>query len=451
MTTQPKSGGDNASLKFLFRYVFYFICYLVLAAIMVTQLPSHRNILSTQELTVLSSNQTESPPHSSVYQGVWLGAWGGEAAAFFDKNIDMKLIVTEGNDNKHQISMTLLENIHYGIPFAHIDYEVPINKNEPLSWSAGNQKYSFQFDETTKVLRGQHSQGNSVNHIELYRAGEIPHRKRNSLSTGLGRLGFYNDDFSDALLFALWFEVLIEGLLYLIVAVPSFWFLNKAVKSFISKRQIQAPPRPQQWVHELGYSLVSVLMFSLVGTYLTYLAYTGVLSFYPNIADRGIFYWLFSIVIGLILHDAYFYWAHRLMHHRIFYKMLHHAHHLSKAPTTLASYSFGPIEAIVQATFIPLVAWIVPMHFSVVVILFIANLIRSAIGHSGFEVFPRNTLTSPWLKWNATVTHHDMHHQYGQGNYALYFSWWDKWMGTEHPNYAESFYAVRDKIEEQKN
>lgn len=451
MTSQFKQVGDTTSRKLLFRYAFYFICYLILAFTMVTQLPSHRNILSSQESSLLSSSHPQNLFGSSPYHGVWLGTWGGEAAAFFDKNIDMKLVITEVNNNDFQISMTLLENRNYGIPFAHFDYQASVNEGEPLSWSVDEQRYSFEFDETLKILRGQYLQGDTVNRIELYRAGEVPHREKSLLSIGAAHLGFYNDDFSDALFFAVWLEVLIEGLLYLAVAVPPFWFLNKGVKAFISKRQIQAPPRAQQWVHELGYSLISVLMFSLVGTYLTYLAYTGTLSFYPNIADRGILYWLFSIVIGLVLHDAYFYWAHRLMHQGIFYKTFHQAHHLSKAPTTLASYSFGPLEAIVQATFIPLVAWVMPMHFSVVVILFVANLVRSAIGHSGFEVFPRSTLTSPWLKWNTTVTHHDMHHQYGKGNYALYFSWWDKWMGTEHPNYAESFYAVRDQVEEKKD
>jgi sterol desaturase/sphingolipid hydroxylase (fatty acid hydroxylase superfamily) len=28
-----------------------------------------------------------------------------------------------------------------------------------------------------------------------------------------------------------------------------------------------------------------------------------------------------------------------------------------------------------------------------------------------------------------------MHHQLFNGNYALYFTWWDKWMGTEFKDY----------------
>jgi Delta7-sterol 5-desaturase len=31
--------------------------------------------------------------------------------------------------------------------------------------------------------------------------------------------------------------------------------------------------------------------------------------------------------------------------------------------------------------------------------------------------------------------HHEMHHAYGRHNYGLYFVWWDRWCGTEHPQY----------------
>jgi Delta7-sterol 5-desaturase len=38
----------------------------------------------------------------------------------------------------------------------------------------------------------------------------------------------------------------------------------------------------------------------------------------------------------------------------------------------------------------------------------------------------------------TTATHHDLHHSGGFGsNYGLYFTWWDRMMGTEHPRYRE--------------
>jgi sterol desaturase/sphingolipid hydroxylase (fatty acid hydroxylase superfamily) len=40
-------------------------------------------------------------------------------------------------------------------------------------------------------------------------------------------------------------------------------------------------------------------------------------------------------------------------------------------------------------------------------------------------------------KLKTTSTHHNMHHQLFNGNYALYFTWWDKWMGTEFKDYEK--------------
>ncbi|MBB3167458.1 sterol desaturase family protein [Simiduia aestuariiviva] len=39
----------------------------------------------------------------------------------------------------------------------------------------------------------------------------------------------------------------------------------------------------------------------------------------------------------------------------------------------------------------------------------------------------------------TTPTHYDLHHQKFNGNYGLYFTWWDRWMGTEFPGYKADF------------
>ncbi len=54
----------------------------------------------------------------------------------------------------------------------------------------------------------------------------------------------------------------------------------------------------------------------------------------------------------------------------------------------------------------------------------------------------RGALTHPLLRAITTVTNHDMHHSRLTGNYGLYFTWWDRWMGTGHPAYPEEFKAV---------
>jgi sterol desaturase/sphingolipid hydroxylase (fatty acid hydroxylase superfamily) len=51
---------------------------------------------------------------------------------------------------------------------------------------------------------------------------------------------------------------------------------------------------------------------------------------------------------------------------------------------------------------------------------------------------------SRWFGWITGVTHHDLHHQDARWNFGLYFTWWDRWMGTEHPEYVQRFEAAAD-------
>ncbi len=45
----------------------------------------------------------------------------------------------------------------------------------------------------------------------------------------------------------------------------------------------------------------------------------------------------------------------------------------------------------------------------------------------------------PMFDWLTTTTHHDLHHGGERANYGLYFTWWDRWMGTESPHYHAAF------------
>ncbi len=94
--------------------------------------------------------------------------------------------------------------------------------------------------------------------------------------------------------------------------------------------------------------------------------------------------------------------------------------------------------------FIPLLMFILPMHIIAISTILLVMIFRNAIGHCGYELFPRNTIKSPWLRFNTTVTHHDMHHEKANGNYGFYFTWWDKWMGTEHADYEARFIAATE-------
>ena len=40
-----------------------------------------------------------------------------------------------------------------------------------------------------------------------------------------------------------------------------------------------------------------------------------------------------------------------------------------------------------------------------------------------------------------TVQHHDMHHRFPRNHFSLYFTHWDRWMGTLHPKYEADLFC----------
>jgi lathosterol oxidase len=67
-------------------------------------------------------------------------------------------------------------------------------------------------------------------------------------------------------------------------------------------------------------------------------------------------------------------------------------------------------------------------------------------GHAGVELIPRAWLAGWWGRWLTTTLHHEMHHAYANSNYGLYFVWWDRWCGTEHPGYQDGLWALTGRL-----
>jgi Delta7-sterol 5-desaturase len=151
-----------------------------------------------------------------------------------------------------------------------------------------------------------------------------------------------------------------------------------------------------------------------------------------------------AVLAGIILaHDAYFYWAHRAMHHPRLFKTFHRFHHRTITPTPWAAYSFAVPEAVVMAVFMPIWMALVPTPGWVVFAFLAIMILRNTMGHAGLELHARGWASHPVLKWISTTTHHDLHHAGSfSHNYGFYFTWWDKMMGTEHPDYVATYDRV---------
>lgn len=247
---------------------------------------------------------------------------------------------------------------------------------------------------------------------------------------------------------AAWPTILLSDLLrYLVVAggfaaalawAPAAWRSRRAVR-------IRTVARRQQ-LREFGHSMLTVLVFSLVGASVLLGYHAGLMQIYSEPEAYGWLWLVVSFFVMVVLHDAWFYWTHRLMHHRRVFAWTHRTHHQSLAPTPWAAYSFAPAEALVQALFLPLFLLTLPAHKAVLFLWMTHMIIRNVAGHTGVELVPRSWLGGWWGRWLTTTLHHEMHHAHGHANYGLYFVWWDRWCGTEHPDYRDGLRALVDRL-----
>ncbi len=175
-------------------------------------------------------------------------------------------------------------------------------------------------------------------------------------------------------------------------------------------------------------------------------------SGWVNIDQSAIDWPVFALQVAAIIvaHDAYFYWMHRALHLKSMFRFAHLHHHKSRTPTPWAAYSFATFEAVSESAFVPayllLVSVIGAPMYDFAIFIFLAHMIaRNVMGHAGVELFPAGWTRSP-LGWITTTTHHDLHHSQGNSNFGLYFTWWDRMMGTEHPQYEARFDAVAKPV-----
>ena len=163
---------------------------------------------------------------------------------------------------------------------------------------------------------------------------------------------------------------------------------------------------------------------------------------YTDFADYGWLYGAFSWRRPSFFTMPKFYWTHRLMHHPRLFDRFHRLHHESHSPSPWAAYAFAPLEAVIQAMFLTILIFVLPLHVTVIYLFMLHMIVRNVVGHSGFELFPRGMPGHAVFGVLTTNTHHDLHHSSRGSNYGLYFTWWDRLAGTEHPNYREAFDRV---------
>lgn len=114
-----------------------------------------------------------------------------------------------------------------------------------------------------------------------------------------------------------------------------------------------------------------------------------------------------NIVTCMLIREILFYYAHRLLHHRIFYSRIHKLHHQFTAPFALAAQYAHPIEHMVaNVAPISLPPQVLRCHILTFWVLLAIELLETTCVHSGYDFLRR------------AAESHDLHHQKFTGNFG---------------------------------
>ncbi len=202
---------------------------------------------------------------------------------------------------------------------------------------------------------------------------------------------------------------------------------NKTDKKILSTR----PLKKDQIKKEIYWSIISSAIFAFFGAVTYWLWLNNLTAVYLDPAEFGFWYLPVSLLIVMLLHETYYYWIHRAMHIPKIYKVVHKVHHNSLSSTPWTAFSFHPWESLLEAIILPLILMLIPLNIYALLFYLIFMTFSSVINHLDIEVYPAWFRNSRFGKLWIDATHHHFHHKEFNTNYGLYFTFWDKWMGTE--------------------
>ncbi|MBL0154726.1 MAG: sterol desaturase family protein [Chitinophagaceae bacterium] len=242
-------------------------------------------------------------------------------------------------------------------------------------------------------------------------------------------------------------DVYMIGSRYMILATLAFVIAYWLLRNTIRGRKIQLKfPKTIDYLREIGFSALTIFVMAFIPfLILGNPSIAKHTKFYMDIHEYGMTWFVLAFPVMAFIHDTYFYWMHRLIHHPAIFKWVHLVHHKSTNPSPFAAYAFHPLEAILEAGIFVVFVLTIPVNKFHLIFFFLFQIVYNVYGHCGWELYPKG-FNKHWLgKWINTSVNHNQHHQYFKGNYGLYFLFWDRMMGTIRPDYDEKFEEVKTR------
>jgi Delta7-sterol 5-desaturase len=247
---------------------------------------------------------------------------------------------------------------------------------------------------------------------------------------------------------------------YLILAGATHWFLYGTLGLSTSDNLLDSSAAltdPKKIQHlwpsiqrDIKLSILSSIIFALSAATVITAYQSGATRLYTDVNQYPLWYLGASYIMMLVLQDTYFYFLHRLFHHPQLFRWWHQGHHRSHQPTPWTSFAFDPPEAIAQAALLVGLIFIIPLHFITVIAVLSTMTVWAVVNHLGLDQLPLN-FPHHWCgRWFTGAAHHAIHHRQYNLHYGLYFTFWDRLLGTQSPRYDQEFVSLsieREDIE----
>mmetsp|Transcript_34768 Transcript_34768/g.87429 ORF Transcript_34768/g.87429 Transcript_34768/m.87429 type:complete len:274 (-) Transcript_34768:1135-1956(-) len=242
---------------------------------------------------------------------------------------------------------------------------------------------------------------------------------------------------------------LVHEILYFLVYVP--FFVADQIPAF-RKYKIQ-PKVVNTW--EIQWRCLKRLIFNHIVIQLPMILISHpILEFFGLRIDAPLPSFpliFFKCCLFLIVEDFYFYWIHRLLHHKSLYKHIHKIHHDHPAPHGIAAEYAHFVETLFLGLGTVLGPFLFARHLFTLWCWLAVRLFQTVEAHVGYDFpwSPRHFI--PF--WGGAL-YHDYHHEKFLGNYASTFTYCDWLFGTDTRYYQtaearekerQAFLAQTDK------
>jgi ring-1,2-phenylacetyl-CoA epoxidase subunit PaaE len=218
----------------------------------------------------------------------------------------------------------------------------------------------------------------------------------------------------------------------------------------LSNRKIQLSKRAgwSQIKSEIFATLISFIGSTLFMLLLLSLKDNGLAKFYADAGKFGVWYEALTVLTLLLVSDTWFYWSHRAMHHPSIYKYVHALHHKSLDVNPYTSISFHVIEAVWLTVWLLPLVLVMPISMTALGVVQVLGMFNNLKSHLGYELFPNFFSQTPPFNMLVTATNHSLHHTQYNGNYGLFFRFWDIVCDTELNTTTATFNEIHQRKNE---